>query len=54
MPNLSWKQIGDLKHVLVEASGKLHNDGLDKEAKYIMGVIDIIEKLTNDHEKEDK
>ena len=54
MPRITWQELSDLKHVLWEAEIKLAKDGLNREAKYIKGVIEILNEIVLDHEEEDK
>ena len=50
--NFSIEEIGDLRHILVEAEGKLSKLGLNKEAIYIQGVVEMIEEMVADHNED--
>ena len=47
MPNLSWDEISNLKHILQQGEAKLA-----KDAKYLRGLVDMIDTIVGEHEDE--
>ena len=49
MPNISWDELSDLKHVL----GQLRDEEI-RRTKYVQGIIQMIDDLVTKHEEEDE
>lgn len=47
MPNITWQELSDIKHILSETQNKL-----SKDSKYLGGVIEMINSLVEEHEDE--
>lgn len=45
MPNISWKEISDLRHILWDAEIKLAKKGLMEHSRYIQGIIKMIDEI---------
>ena len=45
MNKISYKTIGDLRHVLLGVVEKLRKWKLEKEAKYIFGVVQMLNDI---------
>lgn len=54
MPFLTWQEVGDLKHILLEAANRLSEYGIYEQAEYIRGHVVMLEDIINKHESEDE
>ena len=52
MPNLSWEEISDIKHILQEAARKMKKIEMEKEVKYFQGLVELIDTCVGEHEDE--
>ena len=52
MPNLSWQEIGNLRHICLEASEKCRNLGQNRQAEYFKGLVEMINETTEKHDSE--
>lgn len=48
MPNLTWQEISDLKHLVENI--KKHKD---KYSKYVDGLVEMTEGIINSHDNEE-
>ena len=54
MPHITWEELGNIKHILQEASVKMKKNGMSRDAQYFQGLIQLMNTLVGEHEDEEK